>query len=369
MDKLNICLVSLGISPDKQDGETKFFRGIFDYLKNQGHKIVFLTGKWNIKLSDPNIIQFKLINKRFLWIPQFNIKVIKYLRSHNFDIIHGNGPKGTFPIIFSKTKRFISTFHDLGLFETKYTKFPFKRYLTKFITQKSTYITTCSNAIRKELNYFIPKLNINNIFNLYSAIEDRFKPYPDEAIKLKDKLNIEGPVLLFLGRITSYKGVEHVISAYKIAKKKISNLNLVIGGIPDFFMEKVYNEWRRKYKDIRFLGFIPNDEIPIYYSMGDIFITYSFASEGFGLTPIEAIACGTPVICSSILPYREILEDNAIFVTPKSPNLLANKIIYLLENDDIRKRTIVKAQDFIKKYTWDEVGKQLENVYQKFLKC
>ena len=56
-------------------------------------------------------------------------------------------------------------------------------------------------------------------------------------------------------------------------------------------------------------------------------------------------------------------------MTPKSPKLLANKIIYLLENDDIRNRTIVKAQDFIKKYTWDEVGKQLENVYQKFLKC
>jgi glycosyltransferase involved in cell wall biosynthesis len=367
MDKLNICLVSLGISPDKQDGETKFFRGIFDYLKKQGHNIVFLTGKWNIKLPDPNIVQFNLINKRFLWIPQFNIKVIKYLRSHNFDIIHGNGPKGTFPIIFSKTKRFISTFHDLGPFETKFTKFPFKKYLIKFITEKSTYITTCSNTIRKELNYYIPKLNINNIYNLYSAIEDKFKPHTDEAIKLKDKLNIEGPVLLFLGRITSYKGVEDVISAYRLAKKKIHNLNLIIGGIPDFFMEKTYNKWRRKNKDIHFVGYVPEKEIPFYYTMADIFITYSYASEGFGLTPIEAIACGTPVICSSILPYREILEDNAIFVPPKSPTLIANKIIYLLENDDIRKKILNKAQTFIKKYTWDEVGKRLEKVYQKFL--
>ena len=46
--------------------------------------------------------------------------------------------------------------------------------------------------------------------------------------------------------------------------------------------------------------------------MADIFITYSYAAEGFGLTPVEAIACGTPVICSSLPTFKEVLQDNAI---------------------------------------------------------
>jgi len=367
MKKLNICLVSLVIAPDQQDGSAKFFTGIYNYLKKQGHNIKLITGKWNVDLKDPDIIQVNLIRKSFLWMPQFYLSVVKFIRSHQFDIVHGNGPKGSLPLLFFNKNRFISTIHDLGPYETKFSLFPIEKFLITRTAKKASYLTTCSDFIRREINYFIPEVNLNNIFNLYSAIEDKFKPYPKEAEKLKNKLKLEGPVLLYIGRIAHYKGVEDIIEAYKIAKKDIPNLNLVMGGNPDFSMEKILQEWKRKYKDIRFVGFIKDNEIPYYYSMGDIFVTYSHAGEGFGLTPIEAIACGTPVICSSMLAYKEVLKDNAIFVPPKSPKLLANEIVSLLKNDSIRKNLIDKAQKFIKRYTWDIVGKKLEEVYQKFL--
>ncbi|MHA1439399.1 MAG: glycosyltransferase family 4 protein [Promethearchaeota archaeon] len=366
MDKLNICLVALTIPPDREDGEAKFFRGIFNFLKSR-HNVNLITGKWNVELNEPNIIQFNLIRKRFLWGPQFYLKVVKYLRSHKFDIIHGNGPKGSLPIILANKKRFISTIHDLGPFETKFTKIPVEKLLIKFVVKKATYVTTCSDIIRREINYYVPKVSLNRIFNLYSAIEEKYKPYPTEAKHLKENLGIEGPILLYIGRIASYKGVDYIIKAYKIAKKKIPNLNLVIGGNPDFYMEKFYQEWKQKYKEIYFVGFIPGDKIPIYYSMGDIFITYSYASEGFGLTPIEAIACGTPVIASSIPAYKEVLQDKAILIPPKNPQLLAKKIVELLTDDTRRINMIKNAQQFIKRYTWDAVGKKLEKLYQKFL--
>lgn len=364
--KLNICLIALTIPPDSQDGEAKFFRGIYEYLKKR-HNVRLLTGKWNYELKDPNIIQLDIIRKRFLWFPQFNLKTIKYLRNHKFDIIHGNGPKGSLPIILANYKKFISTIHDMGPFETRFTRIPLERLLIKYVSQKSTYITTCSESIKKEIKYFIPKIDKNKIFNLYSAIEDKFKPYPAEAEILKSQMKIEGPVILYIGRITTYKGVKYLISAYKIAKKKISNLNLVIGGMPDFSMKKTYQKWKKKYSDIRFMGFIPQDQLPIYYSLGDVFITYSHASEGFGLTPIEAIACGTPVICSSIPAYKEVLKDNAIYVSPQSPELLAKEIINFIRDEELRKYLVVKAQKFIKRYTWDELGKKLEKLYYKLI--
>ena len=132
-------------------------------------------------------------------------------------------------------------------------------------------------------------------------------------------------------------------------------------------MEKKYFEWKATYKDICFIGLVPENEIPYYYSMADIFITYSYASEGFGLTPIEAIACGTPVICSSISVYKEILQDNAIFVPPKKPLLLSNEIIKLIKDEEKQSMMVEKAQKFVKRYTWDSVGKKLEEIYENFL--
>lgn len=370
MKKLNICLVSLAIPPDRQDGEAKFFRGIFDYLRKKGHAVKLLTARWETDLRDPDIIQLSIIRKRFFWVPQFNLGAAKYLRSHHFDIIHGNGPKGTFPIVLSNQKRFISTIHDVGHFEAQFYKIPIMKFLIKYIAQKATYLTTCSDIIRKALNHYVPKANLNRIFNLYSAIEEKFKPYPKEAQKLKEKLNLQGPVLLYLGRIASYKGIDHIIAAYEIVKKEVPTLNLVIGGKPDYAMEKVYQEWKRKYKDsknVRFVGFVSEEEIPYYYSMGEVFVTYSFASEGFGLTPIEAIACGTPVVCSSILAYREVLQDNALFVPPKNPKALAEAITKLLKNAPFKNELVQKAQQFIKRYSWDAVGEKLEQVYDKFV--
>jgi glycosyltransferase involved in cell wall biosynthesis len=192
-------------------------------------------------------------------------------------------------------------------------------------------------------------------------------PYPKEAELLKQKLKINGPTLIYIGRIAFYKGVGDIIKAYRIAKKKIPNLNLVIGGKPDFQMEKKYEEWKTKYRDIHFVGFIKEQEVPYYFSMGDIFITYSYASEGFGLTLIEAIACGTPVICSSMIAYKEILQDNAIFVHPRNHQQLAKEIVNLLEDEAKRIELIDKAMHFIRKYTWNSVGKKFEKIYTKFL--
>ena len=141
MKKLNICLVSLTFAPDTQDGAAKFFTGIYNYLKKRGHNVKVITGKWNKELLDPDINQIDIIRKRFFWFPQFNLKTVKYLKANEFDIIHGNSPKGTLPIILANQKRFISTIHDLGPFETKFTKIPIEKYLIKYVVEKSFLIS------------------------------------------------------------------------------------------------------------------------------------------------------------------------------------------------------------------------------------
>ncbi len=364
MNQMKICLISLKIAPDC---ERTGFEGIYNYLKNEGYDVKLLTGKWNYVLNDPNIIQMNLVKKRFLWMPHFIYNINKYLNRNSFDIIHGNGPKSSIPILFSNYKRFISTIHDLGPFETKFATQSLQKFLIKYIIKKATYITTVSNHTREGLKKFIPSINSKNIHILYNGIDNKFKPYPKDAEKLKKQLKIKGPIILYLGRIAKYKGVEHIIKAYKIAKKTISNLNLIIAGKPDFEMENIYNTWREKNLDIHFLGFISDELVPIYYTMADILIAYSYGSEGFGNTPLESLACGTAVLCSNLKVYREILHDRAIFIPPKNPKILAEKIILVIKDEELRKELIKQGQEIAKKYTWDKVGKRLVDVYQKFL--
>ena len=367
MKKLKICLISLTVSPDSSDGEAKVVRALFEYLKQQGHNVKLITGKWNKDLEDPDIIQFNLIRKRFLWVPHFYYKVIKFLRTHSFDIIHANSAKAALPIILSNRKKFFCTIHDFTPFETELTTIPIERLLIKYVSKRASIITTVSNFVKREFQHYIPRIDKKKIVTIYNGIEKKYKPYPIEAQRLKKKLNIQGPVLLYIGRITPYKGVNHIIEAYKIVKNEIKNLNLVIGGKPDYLMEKEYKYWKEVYKDVYFMGYLPEDEVPFYFSMGDIFLTYSSSSEGFGLTPLEAISCGTPVICSSILVYREILRDNALFVPPREPIKLAEKIKILLKDDELRNNLVKNAQKYIKKYSWNTVGKRLENEYLRFL--
>ena len=367
MNKLKICLVTLTFAPDSQDGSAKFITGVYNYLKSQGHLVKVITGLWNRELNDPNIIQLKLIKKSFLWIPQFLFYVIKYLKRNQFDIVHGNGPKGSMPLLLLGNLKFISTIHDLGPIEANFSRIPLERFLIKNTIRKAKIITTCSESIKQQILSVFKKVSPSKIFNLYSAIESKFHPQMVESEKLKKKLGLEGPILLYIGRIAHYKGVPDIIKAYELVKNQIKNIKLVIGGTPDFSMKETYELWKEKHPDILFIGYVPDDQIAVYYTMADAFVTYSYSSEGFGLTPIEAIACGTPVICSDIKVFKEVLQDNAMFVPPKNPHLLSEAIYHLLTDDSYRSNLIKKAQDFIKRYSWTKVGQEMEKKYYKLL--
>ncbi|MHA1729468.1 MAG: glycosyltransferase, partial [Promethearchaeota archaeon] len=190
---------------------------------------------------------------------------------------------------------------------------------------------SCSESTKFEINKYmgVPK---KKIVNVSSAIDPIYKPMPKPGKLLKERLKLNGPVILYIGRIAFYKGIEDIIHAYKIAKKQISDLKLVIGGKPTLKMKENVKKWMEDNPGVLFTGMIPDEEMPIFYSMADLFITYSFASEGFGLTPIEALACGTPVICSKLPAYEEVLKDSAFFLKPKSPILLSKKIVHLIKH-------------------------------------
>ena len=365
MKKLKICHVSLAVYPDKRDGAAYFCRGLFDTLKKRGHEITFLTVKWGDGFDDPDIHTIQVPNSRFLWLVKFITKYRKFLKTHDFDIIHGSGSRGSLPIMFTG-KPYISTIYDLGPFEANFTKIPIMKWIERKNAQKASEIITISDISKQGIVDYMGAQN-DKIHNVYCAYDPTFQPQPKRAEKVKKKLGIEGPIIFYVGRIAFYKGVEDIIKAFYSAKKKIPDLKLVVGGKPTIKMQKVYEQWKVDYPEVNFVGMLDGEFLPTYYTMADLFVTYSYASEGFGITPVEALACGTPVVCSAMPAYEEILEDHAIFVEPQRPDLLADAFIDFFKNKELYDEKIPKAQEFIQKYTWDGVTDRVEEVYQKYL--
>lgn len=365
MQKLKICYISLTTYPDAMDGSAKFVRKVFDELKNRGHNITLLTAKWNEGFTDPNIIAINVPSLRFLWLPKFAIAFRRYLKRNNFDIIHSNGSRPSIPIILSG-KPYISTIHDIGPFQTSFTKFPIVKLIEKQNAKASKYIVTCSESTKNEVSKYM-KVPLDKINMVSSFIDSKFKPSLQQGSVIKESLKIKGPIIYYVGRIAFYKGIEDIIRAYYIAKKEIQDLNLVIAGKPEIKMQSEYENWKKIYPEVKFIGTISDDEMSAYYSMADIFTTYSFASEGFGLTPVEALACGTPVICSNLPAYKEVLNEYATFIDPKQPELLAKAYINQIRNPDIGKQQVKSATEFLKKYTLKNVVDNIELLYQKYM--
>lgn len=366
MSKLKICLTALSCYPDVKDGASFNIRGIFDGLKQRGHEVTLYTGLWNNNLKTPGIQQLQIPRKRFIWLPQFIAQVAKKITSNNFDIIHSNGSRSSLPLILTN-KRYITTIHDFGPFEAQFTKFPIMPMIERLNANRATRIATVSNINIAGIRHYMGYKNARKSRVILSAIDSSFRPQPAQAQELRERLGLQGPILLYVGRIAFYKGVEDIIKAFMIAKKEMPSLNLVVGGKPELKMQGTYQDWKEKYPNVKFVGLIPQRELPAYYTLADAFVTYSFASEGFGLTPIEALACGTPVICSTLAAYQEVLKNHALFVPPQQPKLLAETIRDLMNDEGKRKQLVKDARPLLDLYTWKTVVNRVENIYRELV--
>lgn len=185
----------------------------------------------------------------------------------------------------------------------------------------------------------------------------------------RQNLNIAGDekIIIFVGSIRHVKGVEYLIEAIKIVKRKYPSARLMLVGAVEHekipLMERVTNSDLAKY--VQFIGNVPVDKIPIYMTASDIFVLPSI-SEGFPLVVLEAMASGLPVVATRVGGIPEIIIDgqNGFLVEPRNPAQIADRICLLLGNDDLRKEISIRNKANARSFGWNEVCYKLECVYR-----
>lgn len=299
----------------------------------------------------------------FLLLFEF-FAIKKIIKNKQIDFIHAHWiiPQGLLSVFIKLLYKvpFIMTVHGSDISRLNYFLI---KFFIKLTLQKCDICTVNSSSTKKKLmDIFIPK----NIKVLPMGVDtEKFHPSKHDDT-LKTEYKIKGPFLLFVGRLSRDKGIEYLIKAMPQIIKKYSDTKLLIigdGALREFLRELIRK--MKIQKNVIIIGGRSNNELPKYYATADVFISPSL-TEGQGVTLIEAIVSGTPVIGSNIGGIPEIIKNNetGLLVREKHPDQIAAAVIKLLDNQELREKLVKEGQEYIKqKFDWANVSKQFKAVY------
>lgn len=266
----------------------------------------------------------------------------------------------------------VATIHDLAPFRVskKYSwaRMFYGRVVARLLAQRQNAIIAISqNTAKDVLEFFdVPPGRVHVIHN--GLEHNRFFPGSREQAqaKIAGKHNLQSPFFLYVARL-EHPAKNHVrlISAFNEFKSKTnSNWQLVFGGSDWHGVEAIHAAATQSpfESDIRMLGFVANDDLPDLYRAADVFV-YPSLYEGFGMPPIEAMACGCPVICSTRGSLGEIVEQAAAIVDPEDVHSMANQLRLLANDAPLRERLRAAGLQQADKFDWNRTATQTLSIY------
>jgi glycosyltransferase involved in cell wall biosynthesis len=173
-------------------------------------------------------------------------------------------------------------------------------------------------------------------------------------------------MILFVGTLEPRKNLATLLKAYALLRKKAQPPRLIIGGARGWHHEQVFSvvEELGLIEDVIFPGYIPREELPLWYNAANLFI-YPSLYEGFGLPLLEAMACGTPVITSNISSLPEVVDGAGILVDPSSVEDMAEAMWQVLSDSSLRAEMRRKGLARAREFSWRKTAQRTVEVYEQ----
>jgi glycosyltransferase involved in cell wall biosynthesis len=254
--------------------------------------------------------------------------------------------------------------------------------------RKSDLIVAISESTKRDLIDFYD-INPGRVKVIYPGIDEKFQPIDKSDSRLSEVVNKYGlsdNFILYFGTIEPRKNILGTIKAFEEIKREklgklldvdwqgfegvvrgqkdilfdFSKLKLVIAGTKGWLYKEVFEEVKNsEFKDdILFVGFVDEDDKPYLYNLAKVFIYPSFF-EGFGLPPLEAMACGVPTIVSNKSSLSEVVGNSAIMIDPQNIDEMALAIKEILENKELNIFLKNKGIERTKQFNWDNTVKEV----------
>lgn len=321
------------------------------------------------------------VRRRSLIIPDRYLNVLWYrwrlpisatFFTGQVDIYHG--PDFVLPPLNGHTRKIV-TVHDLAFIEQpEYAVPQLAAYLKKVVPEAiaaADMIASISQTTRQTLiDYFhTPPEKITIIPN---GIRSYFRRVTDPVLleATRHKFDLKSPLVLGVGTRQPRKNHLGLIKAFHKAasssNRQARPAMLALAGGSGWLYEETQQAVAelKLEKKVCFLGHVSDLELMLLYSLADVFVFPSFY-EGFGVPPLEAMACGTPVITSNTSSLPEAVGDAALLVDPHNPGEIAKAITRVLENPPLQEELRQKGYKQAARYTWQNSARKMLAVYQQ----
>ena len=297
----------------------------------------------------------------------WTIGLPRYIKRRSLTLFHGTN----FDIPLWKRCPTILTVHDLSAYlypethEARHVRRSRRRL--PLMARIATRIVTHSQSVRQEV---VEHLHVarEKVVPIPAAARSIFRPLPPEqTVETRERLGVEDEFLLFVGTIEPRKNLLILLSAYReVLRATESCPQLVIVGKRGWLTDELFSHLRELgiEERVHFTGYLSDDDLCALYSSCRIFI-YPSIYEGFGLPPLEAMACGAPVITTSIPSIMEVSERAACLVVPASVDDLAQSIIRLLRDENERQRLSSNGLKRARQFSWDHTAQLMLEVYRE----
>lgn len=302
----------------------------------------------------PKIFPFPPTLMDFLWNSLHLIPIEKF--TGTVDIVHTSDwtePPSSLPKI--------TTVHDLIPFKYPQTTTDSIRNAHKkklaWVMRESKKIISVSESTKKDL-ISILRIPEDKIVVIPEGVEERYVPQPLEIVEMAKRHYKTGDEYIFtLSTIEPRKNQQALIEAYKIVKKDFPNLKLLIGG-------RVREDGElNSAEGVITPGFIPIADLPSLYT-GCLAFVFPSLYEGFGLPPLEAMACGAAVAVSNIGVLTEVVDEAGVLFDPENIESIAAGIIEAINNRSKLRRL---SLDQASKFTWKKTAERTHKVYEEVL--
>ena len=294
-----------------------------------------------------------------------------FLKNNKIDLHHI--PQNGIGLCDNYSTNCVVTIHDLIPYVLPETTG--RGYLERFlknmpsVIDKAKGILTVSEYSKKDILKFFNHIPEDKIYVTPLAANSNFMPLNKSICRshIQEKYNFTEPYILYIGGFSSRKNVKDLILSFDKIYKDLNNPHvLLLAGLIKDEGKKLleFSKSLASTDNIIFTGFVENELLPTLYNGAEAFV-YPSLYEGFGLPPLEAMSCKTPVITSNVTSIPEVTGDACILTDPLSRTELENSLVTLLNDDDLKSNLSKKGYERSLQFSWKNTAIKTLEAYKK----
>jgi alpha-1,3-rhamnosyl/mannosyltransferase len=300
----------------------------------------------------------------------WSIGLPAYIRRRSLTLYHGTN----FEVPLQVRRPTVLTIHDLSwrLHSNTHEASVVRRGRLRLplMARTATLIVTPSDMVRREVCEYL-KIKPDKVFSVPLAPSRELTPLPpDQTLVVRNRLGIEKEFLLFVGTIEPRKNLATLLSAYEeIFRTTDLRPQLVIAGKLGWKVDKLLSQLEQSHGRDRVLltDYLSDAELAALYSSCRLFI-YPSVYEGFGLPPLEAMACGAPVLASPVPSMTESGKTAAHIVPADDTHALAKAIVELFSDAHARQKLSAAGLRYVRNFSWERTAALTREIYEEAIR-